>query len=140
MNPVTELTSQSTRSEQYWWQGGLQIQAGPVIGPVTMAAVLGGLYRRRDASVLTSTGRVIANAKIPERIAVYDADVLTTFTLRVGSRRRVITGVISAEIGIPVTETTAVLGDKTEFSPQPLQRSRWKSPGRKGQPRQRHAG
>jgi hypothetical protein len=120
MNPVNELTSQSTRSEQYWWQGGLQIQAGPVIGPVTMAAVLGGLYRRRDASVLTSTGRVIANAKIPERIAVYDADVLTTFTLRVGSRRRVITGVISAEIGIPVTETTAVLGDKTEFSPQPL--------------------
>jgi hypothetical protein len=120
LNPVNELTSQSTRSEQYWWQGGLQIQAGPSVGLVTVAGQAGLLYRRRNASVLTSTGRVIANAKIPERIAVYDADVQTTFTLRVGSRRRVITSLISAEIGIPVTETTAVIGGETEFSPQPL--------------------
>jgi hypothetical protein len=117
MNPVNELTSASTRSEQFWWQAGLQVQAGPEIGPVTMAGVIGRLFRRRAATVSGSTGRVIANAKFSAPSAVYDAYVVTTFTLRSGTERRVITGVIPAEIGLPVSETTPAALGETEFRP-----------------------
>lgn len=117
MNPVNELTSRSVRSEQYWWQGGLQIQLGAEFGPVTVAGVAGGLYRRRNAAVLGSTGRVLASAKIPAPTAVYSAYVLTTFTLREGTRQRVVTGVIPAEIGIPIAQTTPAAEGETEFRP-----------------------
>ena len=127
-NPVNEFTAQSSRSEQYWWQGGLQVQAGAEIGPVTVAGMLGVLYRHRKAALLNSTGRVIANAKFPEPTAIYDAHILTIIALSQGDKKRVITGIIAAEIGIPLTDTKTLSDEEkankreevTEFHPPPL--------------------
>jgi hypothetical protein len=117
MNPVNEVTVESPRSEQYWWEAGTQVQAGPVIGEVTLAGVFGGAFRSRTAMVANSAGRVLANAKIPADTAIYDAYVATKLTLRSGTRQRVVSGLIPAEIGIPVAETTTADPGVTEFRP-----------------------
>jgi hypothetical protein len=121
MNSVNEVSAQSSRSEQFWSDNGPQFQVGPSIGPVTIAGVLGLAYRRRTATVTNSTGRVMGNAKIPAPSAIYDAYVATTLTLRRGTEQRVISGVIPAEIGIPVAETTPGVLGVTEFRPPVLQ-------------------
>ncbi|HEY6494071.1 MAG TPA: hypothetical protein VIZ43_12405 [Trebonia sp.] len=115
LNPVNEFTAQSSLSEQYWLQGGLQAQVGPEVGPVSVEGVLGGLHRHREAGLVGSTGRAIANAKYPVPSAIFDADVLITISVRQGGRKRVITGVIPAQLGIPLAETTPSPAGETTF-------------------------
>jgi hypothetical protein len=114
-NPVNEVSELSSQSHQYWWLGGLTGQLGVEVGPVTVDAVLGGQYRSREATSHSTAGRVLANAKIPTPTVIYDAYVRVTITLKNGSRTRDVTGVIPAEIGIPLAETTAALPGVTVF-------------------------
>lgn len=99
-------TRLSTRQVGGFGQVGVQGTLGDAKAQLSLVA--GGHRRRRDGGQHGEGGRIVANAKIPTNLVIYDGFVKVEVSFRIGKTTRVEHGVLPVVIQLPASEATLV--------------------------------
>ncbi|MFJ7277025.1 hypothetical protein [Kitasatospora sp. NPDC098663] len=110
-SPANDVTSGGRHTRLDWRRWNAQGQLGAKFGTkgaaeFTVGVVGGGGHRWREGPSAGSSGKTVANAKIPTPAARYVGQAEVQLTFRDGDRTETVKGLVPIEMEIPISETT----------------------------------